>query len=141
MKLRRLFLLLIILSFTGTISAQNWKNIRTIEDVYTAYPKEIETMLNQFNLDTEGMEKVKQAFNSGNTVEACTQLLEYYKNGNTAQFLRQVQPVKTAKTESLADTILKNVFVVQNVRGEVPVGKDGHRNWYSKGRNNDGEWA
>ncbi len=141
MKLKHLFLLLIILSFTGTISAQNWKNIRTIEDVYTAYPKEIETMLNQFNLDTEGMEKVKQAFNSGNTVEACTQLLEYYKNGNTAQFLRQVQPEKTTKTESLADTILKNVFVVQNVRGEVPVGKDGHRNWYYKGPNNDREWA
>jgi hypothetical protein len=40
-----------------------------------------------------------------------------------------------------ADTILKNVFVVQNVRGQVPYREDGHRDWYYKGPNNDREWA
>jgi len=36
---------------------------------------------------------------------------------------------------------LKNVFVIQNVRGQVPCGDDGHRDWYYKGPNNDREWA
>ncbi len=141
MKIIHLFLLLIFLPFPGTISAQNWQNIKTVEEVCKAYPEKMKTMLGEFNLDYKGMEKVKQASNSGNIVEACTQLLEYYKNGNTAQFLRKVQPQKTTKTEALSDTILTNVFVVQNVRGKVPVDADGHRNWYYKGPNNDREWA
>ena len=31
--------------------------------------------------------------------------------------------------------------MVQNVRGQVPYGDDGHRDWYYKGPNNDREWA
>ena len=141
MKTRNLFLIFLIITISGVASAQNWQNIKSVEDVCNAYPDQMKTMLNQFNLDYKGMEKVKQAYDSGNIVEACTQLIEYYKNGNTAEYLRKVQPEKSNKTESLADTILKNVFVIQNVRGEVPVGKDGHRDWSYKGPNNDREWA
>jgi hypothetical protein len=87
------------------------------------------------------LEKVKLERASGNLVEACNQLLEYYKNGNTAQYLRKVQPVKSIKTVELADSILKNIFIIQNVKGEVPIDADGHRDWYYKGPNNDREWA
>jgi hypothetical protein len=34
-----------------------------------------------------------------------------------------------------------DVFVVQNVKGKVAYGADGHRDWYYKGPNNDREWA
>ena len=63
------------------------------------------------------------------------------KNGNMAQELRREQPATTEKTVASADTILNNVFIVQNVRGQVPWRDDGHRNWYYKGPNNDREWA
>ena len=132
---------LMIIILAGVASAQTWQNITTIEDVCKAYPEKIKTMLGEFNLDYDGMDMVRQAYDSGEITEACVQLLAYYKNGNTARFLRKVQPVKTTQTESLADTILKNVFVVQNVRGKVPIDADGHRDWYYKGPNNDREWA
>ena len=98
-------------------------------------------MFDQFNLDNQGMEKVKAANENGQLVNACNYLLAYYKNGTMAQELRKEQPAVTSKTDPLADTILKNVFVVQNVRGEVPWREDGHRDWYYKGPNNDREWA
>lgn len=130
---------MVIIPFFTT--AQSWSEIKTVKEVCNAYPELMKTMLGEFNLDYKGLEKVKLERDSGNLIGACNQLLEYYKNGSSAQYLRKIQPVKTAKTKALADTILKNVFVVQNVRGEVLIGDDGHRDWYYKGPNHDREWA
>lgn len=131
----------IFLMFTGIVSAQRWREITTVKDVCEAYPNEMKKMLGEFNLDYPGMEKVKTAWKSGDLTEACTQLLEYYKNSNNALHLRKALLEKSDRTEADADTILKNVFVIQNVRGQVPWGDDGHRDWYWKGPNNDREWA
>ncbi|GBF20756.1 MULTISPECIES: alginate lyase family protein [Arenibacter] len=120
---------------------QDWKDINTVEKVCTNYPETIENMLDQFNLDYPGLEKVKWEFENGNVVNACNELLNYYKNGNTASDLRKTLPKKTDQTKSETDTILNNVFVVQNVRGKVPYLTNGHRDWYYKGPNNDKEWA
>lgn len=120
---------------------QDWKDINTVEEVCTNYTETIENMLDQFNLDYPGLEKVKRDFENGNLVNACYELLEYYKNGNTASDLRKTLPTKTELTSAETDTILNNVFVVQNVRGKVPYLTNGHRDWYYKGPNNDKEWA
>ena len=140
-KPARNFLLLLILLIPVFTSAQSWREIKTVEDVFRAYPEQMKTMLDQFNLETKGMEKVKAAYQGKNIVEACHQLLAYYKNGATASHLRKPLPSKSAKTDAVADTTLKNVFIVQNVRGEAPWLPDGHRDWYYKGPNNDREWA
>ena len=50
-------------------------------------------------------------------------------------------PKTVFNSDAISDTTLKNVFIVQNVRGEVPWLDDGHRDWYYKGPNNDREWA
>jgi len=115
--------------------------MKSVEAICIAYPDQMETMLNHFNLETKGMEKVKSAHESGNLIEACTELLNYYRYGNTTSYLRKTQPTKTNNTNAGADTTLKNVFIIQNVRGEVPWLEDGHRDWYYKGPNNDREWA
>ncbi|MEZ5040165.1 MAG: alginate lyase family protein [Saprospiraceae bacterium] len=137
-----LLLTCILLSTFGKLAAQQrWRDITSVEDLCAAYPQTMETMLEHFNLDYPGLEKVKTAYDGGNLVEACNFLLAYYKNGQTASFLRKEQPAITRKTDALADTILTDVFVVQNVRGQVPYGEDGHRDWYYKGPNEDREWA
>lgn len=120
---------------------KNWKEITTVEDVCESYVKQIKNMLQQFNLEYEGLEKVKKANDQGNIVEACTYLLAYYKNGTSSARLRIGRPVKTDKTVPKADTILNDVFIVQNVRGKVPYEFDGHCDWYYKGPINDREWA
>lgn len=141
MKLKLLIIAFLLLASTFIASAQSWRELKTVEDVCNAYPGQMHNMLGELNLDHQGLEKVKKAFAEDNTVAACTYLLDYYKNGKNAQHLRNVQPEQTKKSVALADTILNNVFVVQNVRGVVPYGADGHRDWYYKGPNNDREWA
>ena len=123
------------------LAQPGWREIVTVEEICSAYPEVMQNMLNQFNLDYIGLEKVKAANKNGNLVEACNKLLSYYKNGNTASFLRVTQPEKSSKTDANADITLTNVFIVQNIRGEVKFGDDGHRDWYYKGPNNDREWA
>lgn len=120
---------------------KNWKEITTVEDVCQNYPTVIKGMFEQLNLDHKGLEKVKTAYESGRVTEACNSLLEYYRVGEMARHLRKEQPDASDKSVAEADTILNNVFVIQNVRGQVPFGKDGHRNWHYKGPNNDEEWA
>lgn len=141
MKSKNLILLSFFLMISAVISAQGWRDIKTVEDVCQSYPEVMEKMMDEFNLDYPGMEKVKAAQGSGNLAEACRQLLAYYKNSNNAMHLRKKLPIKTDRTNAEGDTVLENVFVIQNVRGQVPWGEDGHRDWNYKGPNNDHEWA
>lgn len=138
---KRLILFVILALSPWMINAQNWREIRTVKDVCEAYPDKMTSMLEQYDLDYPGLEKVRRAYESGKLARACAHLLKYYEKGNNAGFLRKEPPKKTAQTDARADTILNNVFVVQNVRGQVPFGDDGHRDWYYKGPNNDEEWA
>lgn len=132
----------ILLFITGKLVAQkHWEAITSVEDVCEYYPERTENMFTHFNLNYPGLEKVKSAYNNSKLVDACTFLLEYYQNKSGVQHLRQEQPPATDQSVAEADTILTNVFVIQNVRGQVPVGDDGHRDWYYKGPNNDREWA
>ncbi len=141
MKLSLLLITFFILFNEAFVAAQSWREITSVEDICKAYPNHMRAMVGEFNLDHLGLEKVKKAMAEDDIEKACNDLLSYYKNSNTAVHLRKAQPEKTTKTVALADTILIDVFVIQNVRGAVPYGDDGHRDWYYKGPNNDREWA
>jgi len=132
----------ILFSISGNIIAQkNWREIISIEDICEYYPEVVHTMFDHINLEHHGLEKVKTANSNGNIIDACNYLLEYYKNSDTAKHLNREQPEKTNNTVPKADTILNDVFVIQNVGGQVPYSNDGHRDWYYKGPENDKEWA
>ncbi len=130
-----------LIAVEGVIAQQKWQDITSVEDVCRSYPQEINKIFTSLDLDVTGLEKVKAAYSKGHVEEACQRLLDYYKYGNTANYLRVEQPLVTGDREALGDTILKNVFVIQGVRGQVPFEPDGHRNWNYRGPNNDVEWA
>jgi hypothetical protein len=113
-------LLLFSLFLSGTVIAQKtWKEIISVEDLCESYPETVKNMFDDFNLEYLGLGKVKTAYYNGNMVDACNYLLAYYKNGDMPKEWRREQPLITDKTEARADTILKIVIVIQNVRGEV----------------------
>ncbi len=136
-------LLFIILSVVGqnAFAQKKWQDLTTVEDICAYAPETMQTMLEQFDLNRAGLEKVKQAHEKGELMQACKYLLAYYKNGNTAAFLRKPPPTPSTKTVAEADTILENVFTILKVRGQVPYLPDGHRDWHYKGPSNDREWA
>ncbi len=134
-------LVIICICTVNAIYAQKWRQSISVEDVCNNYPGEMTKMISDFNLNYPGLEKVKSAWDLGNLQQACENLLDYYRNSSNAIDLRKTLPPATNRTDAEADTILENVFVVQNIRGQVPWGDDGHRDWYYKGPNNDREWA
>ncbi len=140
---KHFFVVGMVIVLIGNVNAQkSWQEMISVEDVCEAYPDQMKIMLDQFDLDLQGLENVKAASNDGNTVSACKHLLLYYKNGSSAKYLRQEQPAKTDKTEALADTISKKCFCGPECQGRgARIGDDGHRDWYYKGPNNDREWA
>ena len=140
MKIKIVIFCLIFLS-PVLLKSQSWRDIKSVEDVCKAYPQEMSKMLNELNLELPTMKEVKQAYENKDVTDACSKLLEYYKNGEIAKYLRKAKPENTTKTIAKADTTLNNVFIIQNVRGVVPWGEDGHRDWYYKGPNEDREWA
>ncbi|WP_162342146.1 alginate lyase family protein [Cyclobacterium salsum] len=139
----RICLSLIVFVFqVGISSAQkNWKELITVEDLYQAHPETVQGLFAHLDLELSGLANVKQASERGNWVVAAEELLEYYQSTDQAESFRKPVPMITEKTIAEADTILKNVFTIQNVKGEVPILPDGHRDWYYKGPNNDREWA
>ena len=143
LNITRTLALLTILFFAylPCTSQSNWKEVTTVEELCSSYPETVKTMLEQFNLDYPGLEKVKETYATGNLVEASNALLAYYKNGDTAMELRKDTPEKSDNTKATADTTLTDVFIIQNIKGKVPLLNDGHRDWYYKGPNNDKEWA
>ena len=142
MKIRIPLLFLFIGSFcVSAVGQKSWQDIRTVEDMVENYPETIKTMFEQFDLSYKGLEKVKKAHQQGDLVTASKELLAYYKNNNHVPDLRRTQPSMSNRTVASADTILANVYEIQNVRGVIPIREDGHRDWYYKGPNNDREWA
>lgn len=142
MKLRiSLYFSIITFLSTDIIAQKPWQKIITVEDVCEQYPKPIQQLMSQLDLETKGLEQTREAYQKGDIVKACKSLLAYYKNNGKAAFLRKTQPIKSTKSVADADTILNDVFIIQNVRGKVAYGADGHRDWYYKGPNNDREWA
>lgn len=124
------------------VTAQlNWQKMETVEDVCAAFPGRMEDMLHAFDLSLPGLEKVKLAFDDREIVPACKFLLDYYKDGNSAQYLRSDQPGISRKTTSYADSLIRDIFTFQLVTGKVPRSADGHLNWAYNGPENDVEWA
>ncbi|EON77997.1 hypothetical protein ADIS_1536 [Lunatimonas lonarensis] len=128
--------------FPAKILAQkSWKDIQTVDELYRMYPELVEEMFDPFDLSYPGLERVKSAHERGEWVAAANELLTYFKGAeNAPAFVRDLPAYSTTEVAE-ADTILQYVFTIQNVRGVVPIGTDGHRDWYYKGPNNDREWA
>ena len=142
MKKKYLFPVLVILSFTKIVSAQpNWQQITTVEEVCLAYPERMKNMLQSFNFDLVGLEKVKRAYEDDNILEACNHLLEYYKNSSSPQYLRMDQPSVSQITTTLADSFIQDIYTYQLVEGKIPRLPSGNLDWSYKGPENDLEYA
>jgi hypothetical protein len=98
MKLKTFLITLIFLIFSGYISAQNWQQINSAEDVCNAYPEKIEYIFQNLNLDYKGLENVKKEYQNGDLPKACELLLEYYKTSESAKRLKKEKPLFSQKT-------------------------------------------
>lgn len=120
---------------------KHWEEIKSAKDVCLAWPDRMKSTLKAMDLGRKGLEKVKSSFEKGDIEAACNFLLDYYKNGNTASYLRKELPLATKNRNPEADSIIRRIFVFYDIPDNVPEGKDGHLDWTWKGPDNDIEWA
>ncbi|WP_114750312.1 alginate lyase family protein [Pleomorphovibrio marinus] len=120
---------------------KGWQDIHSIEDLVESHPEEVKSLFEHLDLQLPELSEVKQAYEEGRMEEACAKLLDYYRA--SAQNSKWKRPIPSASNETVAevDSILENVFVIQNVRGQVPILSSGHRDWHYRGPNDDREWA
>ena len=61
MAIKRIFLTSCILCciHLNVLAQKNWREITSVEEVCEYYPEVVKTLLNQFDLDHQGLEKVK----------------------------------------------------------------------------------
>jgi hypothetical protein len=119
----------------------DWQKLNTVEEVCRAYPERMKQLLQSFDLNRPGLEKTAGSAEKGDVVSACKQLLAYYKNGNSAAFLRQAAPETSQNTVSLADSVRQGLLTFYTLTDEVPTREDGHLNWHYEGPADDIEWA
>jgi hypothetical protein len=122
-------------------TSKNWQQIKTVEDVCNAFPQRMDSLMKEINLNSESLKNVKAAYEGGNIVLACTQLLNYYKNANTVKYLRKDCVPSSNERDASADSILQHILTFYLETDKVPTNADGHLNWKYHGPNDDIEWA
>lgn len=162
MSFKNLFIILLSLGTLHLQAQTDWRKLQTAEDVCAAYPEKMKYIFENMNLNTEGLEKVNQAYREGSLPKACTLLLEYYRNKtndkikeggedspdfyfslnkNTPATKQKEAVKKSAGVRTAADSILQDIYTFQNVTGQVPRLADGHLKWVHTGPEDDIEWA
>lgn len=134
------FISFLVVGLTAQVPA-NWQDLKTVEDVCRAYPERMDKFFQTLNLEQKELVSVKRAYDQGKLADAAHLLLDYYRKGNTAAFLRKPNPEKTDKTVPAADTMSQGIFTFYTQRDEVPRKADGRLDWSFKGPADDIEWA
>ena len=118
-----------------------WEKMTSVEDLYAAYPERMEYILKNLNLETVGLEKVKQEYERGNIVEACKHLIDHYKKAEINNTVLRDPPSVSYRTVSAADSIIRDIITIQRVSDRVPRLSDGHMDWHHTGPEDDMEYA
>ncbi|MBN2309247.1 MAG: heparinase, partial [Candidatus Hydrogenedentes bacterium] len=133
--------------FTGlvvvmeTLSVLSAPRIATVEEVCEAYPARIDGLLEALDLERPGLEKAKAAADAGDRAAACQALLAYYRDGDTAAWLRQPLPEPGEGRDAAADAVLDGVFTNYRITAKVPTRPDGGLDWAYNGPDGDKEWG
>ncbi|SHF70717.1 Heparinase II/III-like protein [Fodinibius roseus] len=120
----------------------DWRAIRSVEEVWRAYPDRVRFLMEQLDLDKAGLEKVRVAVQKGDTVEAAKALIAYYKESNSGFWLRDMAFESIAGTDIReANNLLENRVSFSGEDVALPVADNGGWPWYYKGPEKDSEFA
>lgn len=139
--IRLLLSAVLLFLFVPAPAQTGWENIRTAEQACQAWPEQMKTIFQNLDLNYNGLEKVKAAWERKDLPAACSELLAYYQTSKVALARKKELPQVTQKTNARADPILQNIFTFQRVTGQVPVTESGHLDWNCTGPEDDIEWA
>ena len=152
----RIFLIYIFFSLSGIVindpiyktkshtnkPQPEWKKITSEEDVWQNYPNKIRALLNNLDLNFSGLKDVKMALQAGDTILACQELVDYYKNAQTADWLRSKKyQFEDESEKEHARQLLSNKVTFGETTDNIPVTKKGGWKWTYTGPEDDDEFG
>lgn len=119
-----------------------WQDIKTVEDLWETYPEIMRQLFTSLDYKTDRLKPVEVALNSADTVAAGYALIEYYRNAETAEWLRNMNYDEFGKEDrNLANQILNDAYSKEGVTGEIPILDHGGWDWTYTGPENDAEFG
>ncbi len=119
----------------------DWRSLRSIEDVCRTYPQRTRELFEALDLNRDGLQQVKAAFDSGDLPGACQKLLDYYRDCNSGQWLRENRTSPIDPSPTLADGVLNDEVTFFGLTGKMIRLPNGHIDWRDMGPTHDVEWA
>jgi len=106
------------------------KTDTSVEGVCRDYPERVRQLFAALDLDRAGLEKVKAAVGREDWPAACRTLLDYYRSGKTAEWLRDPKPKPSKAIMAEADDALADWISIMSDRRKLPRAADGRANWH-----------
>lgn len=119
----------------------SWEEMTSVEDLHALYPERIQLVFDHLDLEREGLEKVKQAYESGNIPKASKELLAYYRNSKVKERVSGEAAPVSDRTVPAADSIVNDIITIQGISDQVPRSEEGHLEWGHTGPADDMEYA
>lgn len=127
---------------TEKIDSTDWREIRTVKDVWRSYPDRVRFLMEQLALEKMELEEVKIAIQNGDTVKAAKALIVYYKESNSGFWLRDIAFDSIAVSDiKEANSLLEDTVSFTGDAVAIPVTDNGGWQWYYKGPEKDSEFA
>jgi hypothetical protein len=142
-----LWLLCTLVSTTLTDVADagrpDWKAMTSVADVVASQPEAVASLMRALDLDRPGLETVRSAWQTGDSVAACEALLAYYRQREQPAWFRNAKPEAAPDAAKIAeaDDLVNDVFHGFGDRGRVPRDAAGRLDWTHRGPNRDLQFA
>ena len=117
------------------------EHIETLEQLCEAHPERVQALFSALDLEYPGLEGVQHAVEAEDLPAACEALLTYYREGDTAFWLRADRPEPGDGRVEAADAIIEGTFTLYNIPAQVPKRPDGGLDWSYNGPEGDREWG
>ncbi len=120
----------------------SWQDITTTEDLWEHDPEIIHNIFSSLNLNHPGLESVQEALDNADTLVAANLLLDYYKTGESAEWLRKkTYEFSNADDQKLAEDVLQNKITRTGSVVEIPQTENGGWDWNYTGPDQDDEFG
>ncbi|MEX0686510.1 MAG: alginate lyase family protein [Balneolales bacterium] len=125
-----------------TTDQGSWQEITTVEEFWDTYPEKMRQIFASLDLEYHGLEPVLSALNAGDTITAGKELITYYKNTDTADWLR-LESDEDIEEEVInhANLILNDKVTRGEVTADIPIKDDGGWDWTYTGPEKDDEFG
>lgn len=122
----------------------DWRELTTTRAVCEAYPDRVRSLMAALDLEREGLAAVRAAMEAEDLVRASDALLAYYREADTATWLREPEGPRSPaqiKSAKRAEPVLRDTFTFYSDTDTVPRRDDEGLRWTHRGPKNDIEWT